>query len=222
MLKIIAHRGGAGFALENSATAFKKCVGFGIPIVELDVRLTKDNELVVNHDSSLRRTAGDSRAIRRHTWRELSDVRLNDGSPLLRLQDALSVLGDHCEVMIELKDKDSQNALLKTLKSFPKVRVIVVSFRHKELVRLKQMAPKLACYPLAIFWPGEAVRFASKHHLGGIGLPFWTLNPLVYWHLKRARLNAYTYTTSNRWLIRFIHRFYPNVAICTNRPDKFA
>ena len=55
-----AHRGlfdNASDAPENSLLAFKKAVDAGYGI-ELDVQLSKDNQLVVFHDASLKRMCG--------------------------------------------------------------------------------------------------------------------------------------------------------------------
>ena len=57
---IIAHRGDATSAPENTIPAFKKALNLGADGIELDVRLTKDRELVVFHDRVLGRTAAGS------------------------------------------------------------------------------------------------------------------------------------------------------------------
>ncbi len=53
---LFAHRGVSSLAPENTLAAFKKAKELGIPGVELDVHLTKDGELVVIHDESIKRT----------------------------------------------------------------------------------------------------------------------------------------------------------------------
>jgi glycerophosphoryl diester phosphodiesterase len=53
---IIAHRGSISEGLpENTVAAFKDAVAAGADIVEFDVWLTKDNKVVVHHDSTLTR-----------------------------------------------------------------------------------------------------------------------------------------------------------------------
>ncbi|MEQ1638373.1 MAG: glycerophosphodiester phosphodiesterase family protein [Methylococcales bacterium] len=51
----IAHRGARAFAPENTLAAFAKAKQFGCGMFELDVRLSKDGELIVHHDESLSR-----------------------------------------------------------------------------------------------------------------------------------------------------------------------
>jgi glycerophosphoryl diester phosphodiesterase len=49
----IAHRGARAFAPENTLPAFAKAQTFGCDMIELDVHLSKDNEIVVHHDDNL-------------------------------------------------------------------------------------------------------------------------------------------------------------------------
>ena len=49
----IAHRGGAGLRPENTLAAFADAVARGCDGAELDVQLSKDNQLVVFHDNRL-------------------------------------------------------------------------------------------------------------------------------------------------------------------------
>lgn len=54
---LFGHRGASSIAPENTLASFSKAVQLGCPGIELDVHLTKDEQLVVIHDSSLKRTA---------------------------------------------------------------------------------------------------------------------------------------------------------------------
>jgi len=51
---IIAHRGGAGLAPENTLAAFAGAFSLDVDAVEMDVHLTADGEVVVYHDSKLK------------------------------------------------------------------------------------------------------------------------------------------------------------------------
>ncbi|MBC2710356.1 MAG: glycerophosphodiester phosphodiesterase [Desulfosarcina sp.] len=52
-LNVIGHRGAAGLLPENTLAGFKKAMDIGVDTIELDIRLTSDNEAVVYHDSRL-------------------------------------------------------------------------------------------------------------------------------------------------------------------------
>ena len=54
---LVAHRGGAGLAPENTLPAFTMAVdAWGADMLEMDVRLTADDEVVVIHDETVDRT----------------------------------------------------------------------------------------------------------------------------------------------------------------------
>lgn len=57
---VIAHRGGAGERPENTLIAFERAVEVGVDILELDVRSSADNVLVVHHDAAVDRTTDGS------------------------------------------------------------------------------------------------------------------------------------------------------------------
>jgi glycerophosphoryl diester phosphodiesterase len=72
---LIAHRGGAALAPENTLTAFRQAVEWwGADILEIDVHATADGEAVVIHDATLDRTTdatGPVAALRLDRIREL-------------------------------------------------------------------------------------------------------------------------------------------------------
>lgn len=219
-IDIIGHRGAAGLALENSSNAIKQALAVKTPMLEIDCRLTSDKKLVVNHDADLLRTAGDNRKISNHTYAELKDVKLNDGSSLLTLAQALKLIGT-TPVMIELKNSGSEYELLNILEQFPSAQVSVASYKVNQLAVLRELSPTLSLYVLEHTKGVEITQLAKRLNLTGIALNFWVLNPHIYWLARRAGLEIYVYTINNHLLVWLFKALYPSVMICTDRPDKF-
>lgn len=217
---IIGHRGAAGLALENSTAAITKAVKLGVPQLEIDVRLTADGQLVLCHDPDLMRVARDTRRIADCPSAELASVVLNDGSSLLSLAEAMQLIGS-TPVIIEVKDSGSVRALLKVLREFPKAQVSVSSFVHEELIELKKRRPTWTLYAATFARPLHTIRVSRRHKLGAVALFVGTLNPLTYWLLKRAKLQAFTYTANSSLVVGLLRRWFPGVAICTNYPNRF-
>ncbi len=68
---LIAHRGGAKLAPENTVAAFRSAVReWDADMLEMDVRLTSDARLVVIHDETVDRTTDGTGPIRGLSWRE--------------------------------------------------------------------------------------------------------------------------------------------------------
>jgi glycerophosphoryl diester phosphodiesterase len=75
---IFAHRGASALAPENTMAAFKRAADEGADAIELDAKLTKDGQVVVFHDPTLKRTTGAEGRIADETADELR--RLDAGS----------------------------------------------------------------------------------------------------------------------------------------------
>lgn len=72
---LIAHRGGAALAPENTMAAFDLAVHrWDADILEMDVRLTADGGVVVIHDETVDRTTNGTGPIRDLTWREAREL----------------------------------------------------------------------------------------------------------------------------------------------------
>ena len=71
---VFAHRGGSRLAPENTIVAFDRAVAEGVDGLELDVRLSKDGQVMVFHDARLDRTSNTTGAIADMTASELARV----------------------------------------------------------------------------------------------------------------------------------------------------
>lgn len=102
---LLAHRGGCGEGMENVEGTFKKSLAAGIKAFEIDVRLTKDGKIVLQHDHTLKRTAGVDKAVEDLTEKELREITLNDGSKLMFLDEFLALMSNYPGLYIEFEMK---------------------------------------------------------------------------------------------------------------------
>jgi len=102
---ILAHRGGMGEGMENTAGSFKRSLEAGIKAYEMDVRITKDGQIVLQHDHTLKRTSGVNRAVEDMTEKELREVTLNDGSKLMFLDEFIDLMTKYEGLYIEFEMK---------------------------------------------------------------------------------------------------------------------
>lgn len=220
-MKIIAHRGASGLALENTLASFELATLLGVDAIELDIHKTADNRLVVCHDADLSRISTSDLKIASATLKQVQAVTLNDHSSTVpTLEKVLTMIGK-IPVFIELKATGCTTELLAVIKKFPRANISVVSFKTAELSKLQQAGTTVPLLALERTKPFEVIHHAKQRHFEGIGLNFWLLNPLTYWLVKRAGLSLYVYTINSRLLGSIIGWMYPNVSICTNHPEWF-
>jgi len=107
---VTAHRGFSGQYPENTPAAFRAAIAAGADMVELDVHLTRDDEVVVIHDDTLERTTDGKGAVADRTLAELK--RLDAGSwfaprfageRIPALAEVLALTRGRIRVNIELK-----------------------------------------------------------------------------------------------------------------------
>ena len=141
-----AHRGFHGDgAEENSVTAFERAIekGYGI---EIDVRFSKDGELMVFHDETLKRVCGIDKRVVDLTLAELKEIKLGsteDTIPTFR--EVLDLVNGRTPLLIEIKqDKgegDVASATAEALKDY-KGEFLIQSFNPLAVATFKKKLPK--------------------------------------------------------------------------------
>ncbi|MFW9954187.1 MAG: glycerophosphodiester phosphodiesterase [Candidatus Thorarchaeota archaeon] len=157
---IMAHRGDSGKTPENTLIGLKSAVEIGVDFLETDVRLTKDDELVLFHDDDLIRTSGEQGAIRDMT---LNDLRLIDfgynftmdngnsypyrgkGHSIVTLREAFDTFPDHY-INLDIKDKEphAPELLASVVKECGRQRTVMVgSFHDSQIYRFRKIMPEV-------------------------------------------------------------------------------
>ena len=140
----IAHRGlhNEKFT-ENGMKAFQNAIDHGVAF-EFDIHLTKDNELVVCHDESLKRTTGKEGIIEDLTLKEIKDnYRLLDGGEIPTLQEVFDLNKERVPMVIELKvfRKNYKELAAKSIEAFHQIKdkknAMIISFDPRSLWPLK-------------------------------------------------------------------------------------
>lgn len=106
------HRGGMAEFEENTLFAFRNCIEKGIRGFELDVRMTKDGELVILHDDTLDRTHHGKGPVEHLNADEARKIHTRvQNEPLLFLDTLLDYLKDKPGVYVEFEMKTSNKEL---------------------------------------------------------------------------------------------------------------
>jgi glycerophosphoryl diester phosphodiesterase len=203
---VLGHRGARQAAPENSLRAFELALKEGADGVELDVRLDRDERVIVLHDAELGRVSGGTqmRAAEDLGAAELAEVDLGGGERVPLLVDVLRLFRElGARVNVELKrDVRRPSALLRGVEqavresgASPEL-VIFSSFRPGFVAALARRLPE---YPRAwlVHEKQRILRSAPLFRLlGSDGVhPQWTLvtaGSLARWKSGAAVVNAWT------------------------------
>jgi|SRR5215218_1989944 len=146
---VVAHRGASAYAPENSFAAFDLALAQGADVLELDVRAAADDQLVLVHDPTLERIAGDSRTVAALTRAALEalDAAMRPAS----FDEFLDRYAARARLLIDLKDP-SPEWEWRVIEAIERHelhgRVLVQSFDFDALLRVHAVAPWQALAPL--------------------------------------------------------------------------
>ncbi|MBL7112671.1 MAG: T9SS type A sorting domain-containing protein [Bacteroidales bacterium] len=155
--KVIAHRGGAGTAPENTLAAFNNAVQVNADYFELDVMISSDDSLMIMHDATVDRTTDGTGSIASLTYSQLKELDAGswfsaefEGEPVPTLYEAMMVAKNSANdigVVIEIKSSDASVpaavvAMIQKLEM--ESRVIVSSFSLSQITEVKLLDPTIA------------------------------------------------------------------------------
>lgn len=103
---LIAHRGGVVDSTNagNNRYSIEAAIKHGYNMVEVDLRLTKDGVLIIQHDPTFKRYYGVDMPVSSMTWHQVRQLRSSDNrNRVLRFEDALKICKGRIQVMIDNK-----------------------------------------------------------------------------------------------------------------------
>lgn len=195
MLKI-GHRGARAYEPENTLRSFNRAVELGVDAVELDVRQTKDGELVVIHDPEVDKTTNGKGAVKDLTLKQIKSLDIGKGEKIPTLAETLDFIDKKVKILIELKDSGYEDEVLKAVHDRGLERnVIIVSFHedalrkvrtldgavHTGLIYVTHKNPVKAALDLKAQYLLQLYRFVhtadvQKAHDNGLKVIVWTIN----------------------------------------------
>lgn len=198
-LDLIAHRGLVDHNIcENTIKAFKNAISKGYNGIELDIRKTKDNIIVVLHDKYINRTSNGKGNINKLTYKEVSKYNFGtktNKSKIPTLKEVIKTI-NNTTIFIELKENIEKEELTNILNINSTNKYYIMSFNKKYIDNL----------------------IGIKYNLGLINYVFNTLidynkynfilvledlfNEDIYKYLKQQNLEVVLYNLKNNISIK--------------------
>ncbi len=153
---IIAHRGDLSRAPENTLPAFQRAWEAGADGVELDVRLTKDGQLVVFHDRNLDRTSNGTGPVNHCALAEIQSLDVGSwfapefrGETAPTLDEVFESLPRDYLINVEIKVvvrgmRQIAGLVAETIRRHARWNsTLVASFNPLALYHLRQLEPRI-------------------------------------------------------------------------------
>jgi glycerophosphoryl diester phosphodiesterase len=192
----IGHRGARAYEPENTLRSFKRALEIGVDAVELDVRKTKDDELVVIHDPDVKKTTNGKGLVNELTLREIKEFSTKGGEKIPTLEEALGFLDKKSKILIELKETGIEEEVLSLVRGNGlQKHVIIVSFIEDALRNIRELdkevetglifakhknpvkaALELKAAYLVSFYKFTHTANVQKAHENGLKVIVWTIN----------------------------------------------
>lgn len=230
---IIAHKGASGSAPENTLAAFEKALAMGVDMIELDVRNTQDERIVVIHDSTLDRTTNGTGLVHDYTLEEIK--KLDAGSwfdpafhneTVPTLKEVLDMVNGRCKVLIEIKHMDhphyddfaeklidiirlEKNGYDWIILQSEEFEYLEAAHKYDDYVQTKQLMISEDSAPLIAFY------IETKMHLGrakeddrmkALNPEYHTLSTRRIFRMHARGFEVYTYAPNNREdMVKLLH-----------------
>ena len=193
----IAHRGGivAGYA-ENTLAAYRRAISFGVDVIEIDLRGTRDGEVIILHDETLDRTTDGTGKVTDHTLGEVKQLNAGKGESIPTYAEVLAlVAGTGVKLLLDIKVSPvlDKGKVVRLTESYDAVLDVIVGVRTlDDLRQFRQLNPNIrtlgfirrpedindfvaAGIDIIRLWP-DWIR-ADQELVGkvqGLGKPVWT------------------------------------------------
>ena len=185
--KVIAHRGywTAPESAQNSLASFTKADAIGVYGSEIDVWLTADNKLIVNHDRKYKGTDVD---MEKSTAKEITAIVLPNGENIPTFDAYLKLVASKPDtrLILEMKSLSDYNRedlaakmIVKELKKYNVLdRTDIIAFSINACLAFKKLLPDTKIYYLNGDLPPKSIK---KLGLAGIDYSMGVLRKHPQW-----------------------------------------
>ena len=213
------HRGAAKLEPENTLLSIQKAIDLGVDQIEIDVHLTRDQHLVVIHDTTVDRTTDGQGEISDFTLAEAKQLDAGKGERVPMLQEVMDIVRGKVILQIELKGPGTAEPVLQTVKqNSMENEVLLTSFVHDRLREARQLNPNLRLGALWAVPPPDACEQAIDMGAEAIHIQHLNIDPEL---VAKAHAHGLQIRAWNPDTVEEIQRAVDLGvdAIGSNRPD---
>ncbi len=212
--KIIGHRGAKSLRPENTFSSFQLAIQKGLSWIETDVKLTKDNKLILMHDDKLERTTNGNGLVAQKKFNDIK--KLDAGSwfspeyseeKVPSLEETIKFLKEYkISANLEIKGCEGRERLTSQIfaetihELWPQELPILVSSFH--IPSLFIVREKLKNIPIGLLFEGKLPQgwksLAHELQATSIHLDHNFITEKITHEIKQENLDVLVYTVNEK------------------------
>ena len=193
-MQIIAHRGASFLEPENTIKAIERAIKMGADYVEVDVRMSKDSQLVIIHDPDVDRTTDGKGLVNDYTLQELKNFDAGDGESIPTLDEVISCVKDRVELVIEIKEPGTEGKILEKINENELENTILTSFYHKSIKNAVKMNHSINAGIIFAGQPVDVMQMASNASANIIFPSYKYMNEDMVKQAQNGGISVYPWT----------------------------
>ena len=175
-----AHAGGKKNLPENTLKAFRNAIKLKADFIELDLRLSKDNEIIIFHDPDTFNITSIPGLVKDKTLKELKTLDVGEGERIPTFREVVELADHKINLLLHISAPDMEAQIVKILREFDYIEMTVVSCMiHKYLLKCRAFEPKLKLAALEKLYYEEFPTWDIRKKLidRAVNNKFWAINP---------------------------------------------
>ncbi|MEI5907832.1 glycerophosphodiester phosphodiesterase family protein [Bacillus spongiae] len=169
----IAHRGASELEPEHTLLSYERAIKDKADFIEIDLRQSKDGELVAIHDETVERTTNGTDRVSDLTLAELKELDAGKGQKIVTIEEIIEEFGTSTNYYIETKTDPNdplvmEQKLVDLLSKYDLIdrkKVVVQSFNEKSLEKIHSINKRI---PLVRLLNNEEIQELNLDTLNNI------------------------------------------------------
>jgi glycerophosphoryl diester phosphodiesterase len=168
IMQIIAHRGASASEPENTLRSISLAIDLGTDLVEVDVRQSRDGELIIMHDPTVDRTTNGQGKVEDMSISQLKQLDAGFGEEIPTLTDVLELVDWKLGLVIEIKVPGIEDKVLDIINQSGIRNVLLASFYHPVCLKVKLIDPTVPTGVIFRCQPVKTENLARNAHANTI------------------------------------------------------
>jgi glycerophosphoryl diester phosphodiesterase len=209
-----AHAGGKKTGPENSLKAFKKAIELKADFIELDVKVSKDGEIVIFHDPDTFNITGVVGLLKDMTLKELKLLDIGEGERIPTFREVVELADHKISLLLHIAAENTERQIVNILREYDYVETTIISCMiHKYLIKFRDLEPKLKLAALENLHYEEFPKWDVRKKLidNAVHKKFFAINPEYHLvdnkfvnYAHQRNLKVFPWTVNDKKDIQFL------------------